>query len=139
MGRRYYGYNEKTLIAGSQLPNPYINIWGYNSYLTDASPETDYQRRYLSYYGNLSYTLMNKYVLSGSVRYDDYNNFGVDRKDRADSDVVNRIFVAYWPGKDFIMDNVGWLNQLTFRTTYGYNGNIDAGPVSFHEHIVIHE
>ena len=63
-GARYYGYNEKTLIAGSQLPNPYINIWGYNSYLTDASPETDYQRRYLSYYGNLSYTLMNKYVLS---------------------------------------------------------------------------
>lgn len=81
-GARYYGYNEKTLIAGSQLPNPYINIWGYNSYLTDASPETDYQRRFLSYYGNLSYTLMNKYVLSGSVRYDDYNNFGVDRKYR---------------------------------------------------------
>ena len=24
-GARYYGYNEKTLIAGSQLPNPYIN------------------------------------------------------------------------------------------------------------------
>lgn len=82
----------KTLIAGSQLPNPYINIWGYNSYLTDASPETDYQRRFLSYYGNLSYTLMNKYVLSGSVRYDDYNNFGVDRKYLGNSDVVNRIF-----------------------------------------------
>ena len=29
------------------------------------------------------------------------------------------------------MDNVGWLNQLTFRTTYGYNGNIDPGQYPF--------
>lgn len=129
-GARYYGYNEKTLIAGSQLPNPYINIWGYNSYLTDASPETDYQRRYLSYYGNLSYTLMNKYVLSGSVRYDDYNNFGVDRKYRA-TPMWSTGFSWHIGREDFIMDNVGWLNQLTFRTTYGYNGNIDPGQYPF--------
>ena len=79
-GAYYYGYNEQTLLAASQIQNPYTNIWGWNSYLLDGSPETDYQRRFLSYYGNLSYTLMNKYVVTGSVRYDDYNNFGVDRK-----------------------------------------------------------
>lgn len=129
-GAYYYGYNEQTLLAASQIQNPYTNIWGWNSYLLDGSPETDYQRRFLSYYGNLSYTLMNKYVVTGSVRYDDYNNFGVDRKYRA-TPMWSTGLSWHIGREDFIQDNVGWLNQLTFRTTYGYNGNIDQNQYPF--------
>lgn len=127
----YYGYNERTLQAGSQLPNPYMNIFGstYN-YLQTGSPETDYQRRYLSYYANLSYTLMNKYVLTGSVRYDDYNNFGVDRKYRA-TPMWSTGLSWHIAREDYFQNNVGWLNQLTFRATYGYNGNIDQSQYPF--------
>lgn len=126
----YYGYNEQTLLASSQIPNPYTNIWGWNSYLYDGSPEADYQRRFLSYYGNLSYTLMSKYVLTGSVRYDDYNNFGVDRKYRA-TPMWSTGLSWHIGQEDFIQNNVGWLNKLTFRTTYGYNGNIDQNQYPF--------
>lgn len=126
----YYGYNDQTLLAASQIQNPYTNIWGWTSYLNTGSPETDYQRRFLSYYGNVSYTLMSKYVLTGSVRYDDYNNFGVDRKYRA-TPMWSTGLSWHIGREDFIQDNVGWLNQLTFRATYGYNGNIDQNQYPF--------
>lgn len=126
----YYDYNDQTLLAASQIQNPYTNIWGWTSYLNTGSPETDYQRRFLSYYGNVSYTLMSKYVLTGSVRYDDYNNFGVDRKYRA-TPMWSTGLSWHIGREDFIQDNVGWLNQLTFRATYGYNGNIDQNQYPF--------
>ena len=126
----YYGYNGQTLQSASQITNPYTNIWGWTSYLNEGSPEQDLQRRFLSYYGNVSYTLMSKYVLTGSVRYDDYNNFGVDRKYRATP--MWSTGLAWHIGReDFILDNAGWLNKLTFRATYGYNGNIDQNQYPF--------
>ena len=74
--------------------------------MNEGSPEQDLQRRFLSYYGNVSYTLMSKYVLTGSVRYDDYNNFGVDRKYRATP--MWSTGLAWHIGReDFILDNAG--------------------------------
>ena len=129
-GANYYGYNEQTLQAGSQLQNPYPTVWGYTTPLRDNSPEVDYQRRFLSYYGNVSYTLMGKYVLTGSARYDDYNNFGVDRKYRA-TPMWSTGLSWHIGREDFMQDNVGWVNQLTFRATFGYNGNIDQNQYPF--------
>lgn len=126
----YYGYNDQTLISGTQLPNPYTNIFGWSSYLYDNSPEKDYQRRYLSYYGNVSYTLLSKYVLTGSVRYDDYNNFGVDRKYRA-TPMWSAGLAWHATREKFVQENVGWLNSLTLRATYGYNGNIKQDEYPF--------
>ena len=128
-GSIYYGYNDETLVGGSQISNPYTCIWGYDAWMQDDNEETDYQRRYLSYYGNVSYSLMSKYVLTGSVRYDDYNNFGLDRKYRATP--MWSVGASWHLGYEDFISGIDWINRLTFRVTYGYNGNINQEEVPF--------
>lgn len=126
----YYGYDENTLLGDSSVENPYQNVFGgTSSTLQNGSAETDYRRHYLSYYGNMSYTLMHKYVLSGSVRYDDYNNFGLDWKYRATP--LWSTGLAWHLGEEEFIRNIEWINRLTFRLTFGYNGNISSGGNPF--------
>lgn len=86
------------------------------------------RRRYLSYFANAGYTLFDRYYVSASVRYDDYNNFGLDRKYRAKPFYS---FGAKWNlSREKFMEQTTWINNLAVRATYGVNGNIslDAYP-----------
>ena len=125
-----YGYNMQT---GNTQPvqGTYVNVNGatVTAYSLPTSQQYDRTRRYLSYYANAAYTLMNKYSLSGSVRYDDYNNFGVDRKYRA---TPLWSAGAKWniTGEKF-MQQANFINMLALRATYGYNGNIATDVYPF--------
>ncbi|MDN3596979.1 hypothetical protein [Zunongwangia endophytica] len=77
-----YGYNEKTQTSVDVVSLNYTTVEGWNSTLNYGNQLTDQRRRFLSYYGNAAYTYKKKYVVSGSVRLDDYNNFGVDKSYR---------------------------------------------------------
>lgn len=128
-----YGYNKETGFntTVSYYSNAYTNIGGYLSGLGGAPQQGNRRRRFLSYFGNGAYTYNGKYTLSGSVRYDDYNNFGLDRSFRA---------TPLWSSglkwnlrrEDFLKEQA-WLNQLSVRATYGVNGNIsqDARPFTY--------
>jgi TonB-linked SusC/RagA family outer membrane protein len=78
--------------------------------------------RFLSYFANGSYTFKNRYILSGSARVDASNYFGVK---------TNQKFVPLWSaGIKWDIDKesffkVGFLPKLSFRATYGYNGNLN--------------
>lgn len=77
--------------------------------------------RYTSYFANASYTFKNRYVLSGSVRKDASNIFGVK---------PNRRGQPFWSsGLSWVISqepffNFGYLSYLKLRTTYGYQGNV---------------
>lgn len=126
-----YGYNPST--GGSNdmsfLSSAYPTINGYPSSIGGAPSQVDRRRRFLSYFGNAAYTLMDKYSLSASVRYDDYNNFGLDRKYRA---------TPLWSGglkwalsKERFLKQVSWVDNLDVRATYGVNGNIAVNLYPF--------
>lgn len=118
-----YGYNPQTGI--NQTVNygiPYTTINGSNGFGQGPS-KTDRRNRFLSYFGNAAYTLMGRYTLSASVRYDDYNNFGLDKKYRAK---------PFWSAgaswnitREDFMKEMSWISGLTLRATYGVNGNIN--------------
>ncbi|HEX8020725.1 SusC/RagA family TonB-linked outer membrane protein [Mucilaginibacter sp.] len=128
---RLYGYNTSSgLSTGINAGNTnsdnigYATITGYNYNLSSPTDQADKRRRYLSYFGNAAYTLSGKYVLTGSVRYDDYNNFGLDRKYRA---------TPAWSGgvkwnitDEEFMKPLSWISNLGLRATYGVNGNIST-------------
>lgn len=129
----YYGYNMQTGFntAVSYLPNAYPSIQGFNESLGGAPQQADRRRRFLSYFSNAAYTYDGRFTFSGSVRYDDYNNFGLDRSFRA---------TPLWSSgfkwnvrKESFMNSLHWLNQLGFRATYGVNGNItqDVRPFTY--------
>lgn len=127
---RTFGYDDKTLSVG-RLPNgpggagiyKLTNWQGSNlniEYLNKYTYETD---RYFSAFGNLSYTYDNRYTVSGSIRTDASNLITDDPKYR---------YAPFWSvgaswqiGNELFMQNVDWVNSLSLRATFGYNGNVD--------------
>jgi TonB-linked SusC/RagA family outer membrane protein len=121
-GNTLYGWDDQSQIA-QYVPSSYNTILGSATTMPPLGNYSDQQRRFLSYYSNAAYTLLDKYTLSGSIRYDDYNNFGLDTKYRA------RPFWsagASWNlAKETFISSLSWINTLQLRATYGLNGNID--------------
>ncbi|MBF4516858.1 SusC/RagA family TonB-linked outer membrane protein [Flavobacterium sp. ANB] len=124
-----YGYNE-TSQTSIDLPSSTPNtIYGYATGVSYNNSLKSQTRRFLSYYGNASYTYDNKYTLSGSARLDDYNNFGVDKSYRR---------TPLWSTgfkwnitKENFMKNATLFDNLSFRASYGYNGNISLTTFPF--------
>lgn len=78
--------------------------------------------RFYSSFANAGYTYKNRYLLSGSIRRDASNIFGVETNQRG---------VPLWSsGIGWIISQEpfyqsGFIPYLKLRTTYGYNGNVD--------------
>lgn len=84
--------------------------------------------RNISYYANTSYSYRSLYTLSISARRDQSNIFGVD---------ANQKGVPLWSigglwhiaKEDFY--HIDWLPQLSLRSTFGYNGNVDKNTSAY--------
>lgn len=88
-----------------------------------------YTNRDLSYYGNVSYSFLNKYDVTGSARWDGSNLFGVK---------TNRKGAPLWSTgikwdvhKEGFLDKVSWLNRLNARVTYGVMGNVNRSVTHY--------
>ncbi|WP_329903934.1 SusC/RagA family TonB-linked outer membrane protein [Porphyromonas pogonae] len=85
--------------------------------------------RFVSFYGNASYSYDNKYSLTGSIRIDQSNLFGTDPKFQ---------YRPLWSlggswnitNEDF-MKGTEFLDRLVLRTTYGIGGNVPKGAGPF--------
>lgn len=82
------------------------------------------RNKYVSFYGNASYTYDNKYTLSGSIR-SDASNFITDNPKLRWSPLWS--VGAKWNvmNEDF-MPKSGIFNRLELRLTYGKNGNVEG-------------
>jgi TonB-linked SusC/RagA family outer membrane protein len=127
--RTLYGYNPKTQTSIDLPSQNYVDVNGYNYTLSNGNQHKDFKRRFLSYYANAGYTFKNRYTLTGSVRLDDYNNFGVDKKLRRTPLWSTG---AKWIIKEesFLKD-VNLVNSLNLRASYGFNGNINLNVFPF--------
>lgn len=134
-----FGYNKETGLTNSNInyssTPTYAWVAGatstsYTTFIYGGYPnQVDKRRRFLSYYGNAAYTLLDRYSISASVRYDDYNNFGVDRKYRA---TPLYSFGSKWNiSRESFMQNAKWVNNLAIRLTYGINGNLSLDTYPF--------
>lgn len=124
-----YGYNDQTLSVAT-FPNgaggtfsPIKDWLGDNQTFAYANAYAYATERYFSLFGNASYTYNNKYTLSGSVRTDASNLITDDPSYR---------YAPFWSvglgwqvSREPFMNAVDWINRLTVRATYGYNGNVD--------------
>lgn len=78
--------------------------------------------RNLSYYGNASYGYDNRYLWSGSIRWDGSNLLGVKSNQRGT--VLWSTGLSWNMGNEQFFKNEV-MNQLRLRVTYGSAGNID--------------
>lgn len=89
---------------------------------------TSVENRYVSVYANAGHTYAGKYNLTGSVRIDDSNLFGVDPKYRY---IPLWSFGGSWKlSNENFMKDANWLDHLNMRLTYGLGGNVakNVGP-----------
>ncbi|WP_316788812.1 SusC/RagA family TonB-linked outer membrane protein [Pedobacter frigoris] len=122
---RLYGYDPNTLGYATSMD--FVNEYAVRPELNpqrigDQKTLRGTLNRFLSYYGNLAYTYKNRYALSGSVRIDGSNYFGVK---------ANRRFSPLWSlgaSWDIMRENFfapSMFSMLKLRASYGYNGNLD--------------
>lgn len=107
--------------AGIAMPNPIFQTFTTSSVLDRTS-------NYVSYYATGGYTYDNRYIASLSVRGDASNRFGQDVRTN-----FNPIWAAgaRWNiGNEKFFDRSGWMNNLSLRASYGYQGNVaeNYGP-----------
>jgi TonB-linked SusC/RagA family outer membrane protein len=127
---RYYGYDE---AHANSIIVDYVN--SYKNYVTGLFSQIDNRQnlgsltdRFVSFFGNSSYTYDNRYTLSGSVRKDGSNLFGVN---------TNQKWSPFWSiGISWNISNesfykVDWLPFLKLRSTYGFSGNIDKSVSAY--------
>lgn len=135
-GYTLYNY-DKELLTGSTLFNYLENYQtlpkGRSRIPVPSNARAKYVDRFLSYYGNGSYTYLERYILSASVRWDGSNLFGVK---------TNQKGTPLWSvggsweisKEDFFYAD--WINYLRLRGTYGKSGNVNnnlsAYPVIVH-------
>lgn len=90
---------------------------------------TDQKANFVSYFGTATYNWDNRYVLNATIRTDASNRFGQSTNNR---------FLPIWSAgikwnvmeEGFFDDQLKWLNQLSLRGTYGFQGNVaeNFGP-----------
>ena len=113
-----YGYDDRTLTTQPVL-FPTENI--ARSY--PLHEETHLENAYVSWFATGSYTLLYRYTLGGSIRFDGSDVFGVAKKYRY---LPLYSVSGLWRAKEEkFLKNVKWLDELSLRASYGIQGNID--------------
>ncbi|RAJ08797.1 TonB-linked SusC/RagA family outer membrane protein [Chitinophaga skermanii] len=84
--------------------------------------------RFISYYGNAGYTYNDKYMLSGSMRFDLSNLFGTNPSYQYRP--LWSVGAGWMLSKEDFMKDIEWLDMLKVRASYGVNGNVakNAAP-----------
>ena len=119
-GHEWYAYMREYLLAGRTNLVDGIYEVGPGSNLLEADSYTD-NYRINSILGRVNYNYDDKYYISASLR----------------SDASSRFYSANWTGtfwsiggnwrvsKEKFMENVSWVDNLSFKASYGEQGNDD--------------
>ena len=113
-----YGYDNRTLTSQPVLFPTESIARRYPLY-----EETHTENAYASWFATGSYTLLYRYTLGASVRFDGSDVFGVAKEYRY---LPLYSFSGMWRIKEEpLLRDAEWLNVLSLRASYGLQGNID--------------
>ena len=126
---RYYGYNSYDRSVGVvDYTRPYPHfVTGDNNFIEKNISLRETHLNFLSFFANAAYTFDKKYVVSGSMRRDASNLFGLTTNDQ-----WNPFWSAglAWNISNEDFYKVKWLPSIKLRGSYGFNGNIDPAMVA---------
>ncbi|WP_285009308.1 SusC/RagA family TonB-linked outer membrane protein [Pedobacter faecalis] len=109
-------------LSGTGVPNTVMPNSGTRSVLGAWRPftETESRVRFLSYYGTMNYTYLNRYTLNSSLRLDQSNLFG---KDRSSQNKPVWSIGGRWDLREEAFMSESIFNNLSLRVSYGLTGN----------------
>jgi hypothetical protein len=130
---RLYAYDDDILI--SQPIDYYTRFTTNPNNSTSNAASVPYPRevtgfldRFLSYYANGTYTFNDRYVFSASGRFDNTNFFGIKANQRI-LPLWSTGFKWNISREEFFRSDL--FDQLSFRATYGYNGNVNKDITAY--------
>lgn len=131
-----YGYDPQTLasdimnwqdfedgVGTSALSGSTIKLNG----LPNTLQET--RHRYASFYTNANYSYKSRYNISGSLRWDQADLFGLDIRNQRHP--LWSVGGSWTLSEESFLKNVDWLDFLNLRVTYGINGNVDQSSTTY--------
>jgi TonB-linked SusC/RagA family outer membrane protein len=89
---------------------------------------TDESTNFVSFFATFTYDYQRKYIINYNFRTDGSNKFGQDKGNR---------FLPIWSisgrwnaKREYFLEDVSWLNDLSLRASYGIQGNVsnDSNP-----------
>lgn len=132
----FYGYDPQTLtsdqinwqefrdgVGNSALSGSRITLSG----LAGSLKET--RHRYASFYANAAYSFLSRYNLSGSIRWDQADLFGLDIRNQRHP--LWSVGASWILSEESFMKEISWLDYLKVRMTYGINGNVDQSSTTY--------
>ncbi len=130
-GFTVYGYDNDVLTYNNQLDFRTLFITQPSG--TSRIPFPDFPMsylldRYISYFANTSYEHDRKYIISGSLRWDASNLFGVKTNQKG---VPLWSTGVLWKLSDESFYQSHILSRLILRLTYGFNGNVNRSASAF--------
>ncbi len=127
-----FGYSEQSLtytnpdyITQFEIP---LYFEEFRTFIEDPSTYIFNENRFLSYYANAAYTYNNKYTFTTSIRLDDTNLFGQSNDYR---NIPLYSFGLKWDIDKAHFFNSETVTDLSFRVTYGTNGNVNLQTSPF--------
>ncbi|MDR1331345.1 MAG: TonB-dependent receptor [Tannerella sp.] len=119
---------EKNILVAYGFQNPVLgydalNLGETQSIRADKPGKTVWEEASISYMARVNYAYDSKYLLTGTYRRDGYSGFGSNRKYAG----FPSVSAAWVLSRESWLENVGWLDHLKFRLSYGLNGNQGIG------------
>ena len=117
---RYSNIVETNLIGNT--PNyQYVSAGVFNPNFPPSG--SGYIQTNISEFGNLTYSLMDKYMLTGTVRHDGSSIFGMNHQ----YGTFPAVSAGWIVSQEHFMDQADWVSFLKLRASWGKAGN-DAIP-----------
>ena len=131
-----YGYNDVALTA-VRMDWASLNTTGWQSLVYDSKMTTaglnpnqsEVFHRYASFYANVGYNYKYRYNVTGSIRWDEADLFGLDTKDQHHP--LWSVGAGWNISEEQFMKGISWLDFLKLRVTYGVNGNVDQSSSTY--------
>ncbi len=142
--RRFKNIHDVEVMAGtevrhSEAESVYSAAYGYDARTLTSQPvvfptetmaeqyplhkENHVENAFVSWFATGSYTLLYRYTLGGSIRFDGSDVFGVAKKYRYLP--LYSVSALWRASEESFVKKATWLNNLVFRASYGLQGNID--------------
>ena len=131
-----YGYNS-TALTSVRMDWLTMANTGVNSLVEGkavrmsglGTSQSETFHRYASFYANAGYNYLYRYNVTGSIRWDEADLFGLDTRNQHHP--LWSVGAGWNATEEQFMKGISWLDFLKLRLTYGVNGNVDQSSTTY--------
>jgi len=130
----YFGYDPELLswqAYDQQTLGYYFSsvLGSQNFTLSNYESLHEISNRFVSIYGNASYSFDDKYNITGSLRWDRSNLWGTSSKYQ--NKPIWSVGASWNLSRENFLKTADWINNLQFRASYGIGGNIGRNTAPY--------